>query len=150
MQLSDHFSLEELVASELAARQGIDNTPSVEVENNLRVLAAGLERVRVVLAGAPIHVNSGYRCAALNAAVGGAANSAHVRGLAADIVCPGFGSPLDVCRAIAASGVPTDQIIHEFGAWCHVAFAALGGVPRGEFLTIRHGTGYQAGLLSVA
>ena len=50
----------------------------------------------------------------------------HMRGLAADILCPQFGLPLEVCRAIVAAGIVTDQIIHEFGRWCHVAFPAPG------------------------
>lgn len=147
MNLTQHFALEELIASETAARLGIDNTLPVDLMPNLIVLARGLELVRVALADRPIHVNSGFRCAALNAAAGGAKNSMHMRGLAADIICPAFGTPLEVCRAISAAGVATDQIIHEFGKWCHVAFAAPGAKARGELLTIANAhTGYQPGL----
>jgi zinc D-Ala-D-Ala carboxypeptidase len=148
MQLSEHFSREELIASEVAVRSGIDNVPPAEeIEVNLLALAAGLELVRAVLGGKPIHVSSGFRCAALNRAVGGAANSAHMLGLAADILCPQFGSPLEVCRAIDAAGIKTDQIIHEFGHWCHVAFPAPGAPGRGELLTIASAAqGYQVGL----
>jgi zinc D-Ala-D-Ala carboxypeptidase len=151
VQLSEHFSLEELIASEVAARAGIDNAPSEPILANLRLLAEGLERVRVALGGKPIHVSSGYRCEALNRAIGGAAGSAHMDGLAADILCPQFGPPLDVCRAIVAAGVETDQIIHEFGRWCHVAFAAPPQVARGELLTIASAAhGYQRGLNAIA
>lgn len=150
MQLTDHFSLEELIASETAVRAGIDNNPPESIVANLRVLAAGLELVRAALGGRPIHLNSGFRCAALNAAVGGARNSMHMRGLAADILCPQFGSPLEVCRAIVAAKVPTDQVIHEFGKWCHVSFAAAGAKPRGELLTIASALrGYETGLNAV-
>ena len=151
MQLSEHFSLEELIASEIAARKGIDNTPSPSIIVNLRVLAAGLEQVRAALGGKPIHVSSGYRCAALNRAVGGAGKSAHMDGLAADILCPQFGPPLDVCKAIVNAGIKTDQIIHEFGHWCHVAFAAPQQVARGQLLTIASAAeGYQPGLNAIA
>lgn len=147
MQLSPHFSLEELVASETAARTGIDNTPPDALMPNLRALAEGLELVRAALGNRPIHINSGYRCEALNTRVGGAARSRHVFGLAADIICPSFGTPLQVCRAIVAAGVKPDQVIHEFGKWCHVSFAAPGAAPRGELLTIASAaTGYVAGL----
>ena len=61
MQLTDHVSLEELVASEIAARRKIDNTPDVAVVNNLRLLAQFLELARIVMGGQPIHVMSGYR-----------------------------------------------------------------------------------------
>lgn len=151
MQLTEHFSLEELIASEVAARKHIDNTPPGDLIVNLRALAEGLERVRAVLDGKPIHVNSGYRCVALNTAVGGAGNSMHMRGLAADILCPQFGPPLTVCRNIADAGIVTDQIIHEFGAWCHVAFAAPGAQARRELLTIvSSAQGYQQGLNPIA
>jgi zinc D-Ala-D-Ala carboxypeptidase len=151
MQLTEHFSLEELIASEVAARSGIDNTPPANIVSNLRVLAQGLERVRAAFGGKPIHVNSGYRCAALNAAIGGAGNSLHMQGLAADIVCPQVGEPLVVCRAIVAAGIDTDQIIHEFGRWCHVAFALPSARGRGELLTIATAAqGYQTGLNPVA
>lgn len=151
MQLTEHFSLEELIASQTAARAGIDNTPSAAIVANLRVLAQGLEHVRAALGGKPIHVSSGYRSEALNRAVGGAGKSAHMLGLAADIICPQFGSPLEVCRAIVAAGVKTDQIIHEFGHWCHVAFAAANEVARGDLLTIASAArGYEHGLNPIA
>lgn len=151
MQLSEHFSLEELVASETAARNEIDNTPSPEVVAHLKIVAAGLEKVRLVLAARPIHVNSGYRCPRLNTLIGGAPTSLHVQGLAADIVCPQFGTPLQVCKAIAMAGIQVDQVIHEFGYWCHVAFPAPGEHARVQTLTIASkATGYQGGLHAVA
>ncbi len=147
MQLSPHFSLEELIASETAVRAGIDNTPPQALMPNLRALAAGLELVRAALGNRPLHINSGYRCQALNTRVGGAANSRHPHGLAADVICPSYGTPLEVCRAIVAAGVKPDQVIHEFGKWCHVSFAAPGTVPRVELLTIASSArGYEAGL----
>ena len=69
-----HFSPEELTASEVAARAGIDNTPPAEVMRNLLRLADGLELVRVAL-GDPIHVTSGYRSSRLNQLIGGAMNA---------------------------------------------------------------------------
>ena len=56
MMLSAHFSLEQLTASEVAARAGIDNTPSAEVAHNLGRLAEGLELVRVALGEASISI----------------------------------------------------------------------------------------------
>ncbi|MFM9968474.1 MAG: D-Ala-D-Ala carboxypeptidase family metallohydrolase [Burkholderiales bacterium] len=147
MQLTDHFSLEELIASETAARKHIDNMPPVELMPNLRVLAQGLEQVRAALGGRPIHINSGYRSLALNKEIGGAEKSKHMFGLAADILCPQFGTPLDVCRAIVVAKIPVDQVIHEFGKWCHVSFAAPGEEARGELLTIASAAkGYETGL----
>lgn len=90
-----------------------------------------LEQVRGVLGSRPIIITSGYRCPELNAAVGGVSDSAHVKGLAADIICPSFGSSLAVCRAIAESDVTFDQLIHEHSAnaaWTHIAVGTRGQV----------------------
>jgi hypothetical protein len=143
MQLSPNFSLSELVYSETAEISGIDNTPPPEIVENLKRLAAGLEAVRALL-GAPLEISSGFRCAALNQAVGGSSTSQHVQGLAADFACPAFGSPLEVARAIQQSGIAFDQCILEYGRWVHLSFS---DVPRGRMLTIYdEKKGYLAGL----
>lgn len=121
MQLSDHFSLEEMAASQEATRRGIDNTPPIGIIGNLRATCQQAEAVRALL-GAPMLVSSGYRCAELNAAVGGVADSAHVQGWAMDFICPAVGTPLEVCQKIEVSGIKYDQIITE-GTWCHLSFA---------------------------
>ena len=90
MQLSSHFELNELIVSELAARRGIANDPTPEVIDNLRRLCQSvLEPLRVKL-GRPVVITSGYRCAALNSAVGGSPTSHHVLGRAADVLVPGL------------------------------------------------------------
>ncbi len=144
MQLTEHFSLEEFTASETAARLGIDNYPGTNAYENLKLLAVAMEEVRKLL-GHPIHINSAYRCPALNSAVHSRPTSAHVDGLAADFTCAAFGSPVEVCRAIAASTIQYDQIIHEFSAWTHLAIAHKGLIGRREMLTIDR-TGTRFGL----
>jgi zinc D-Ala-D-Ala carboxypeptidase len=140
MQLSGHFSLEELTASETASRIGIDNNPNDLELRNLRRLAQYLEQVRKLL-GKPIHINSGYRSVALNQKVGGQKMSAHLSGLAADLVCPSYGSPLDVCKTIRDSDILFDQIIYEFDSWCHFAVTQEELIGRRQCLTIdRNGT----------
>jgi zinc D-Ala-D-Ala carboxypeptidase len=121
MKLTTNFDLAEFTVSQTAARFGMDNNPPADVMVNLLELAGALEIVRARL-GFPIVISSGYRSPDLNKAVGGAPNSAHVLGWAADITCPGFGNPLQVARAIAQiPGFRYDQVIHEFGAWCHLS-----------------------------
>ena len=120
MNLTEHFTLEELTFSPTAERQKINNTPSLEAVAHLTTLAEGLEKVRALLGG-PIRITSGYRSPALNAAIGGAKNSAHMSGFAADFVCPLFGSPLDIVKEISTSSVNFDQCIHE-GTWVHISF----------------------------
>jgi zinc D-Ala-D-Ala carboxypeptidase len=145
--LSEHFTLEELIISQTAARQGIDNTPSADIVRNLRKLAGMLEEVRSLLSGVPILVSSGYRCPELNKAVGGAKNSAHMDGLAADITAPAFGTVMQVARKIAASDLAYDQVIHEYGAWVHIGIAKDGVEPRGQKLSIFKGTNYLNGIV---
>jgi len=83
--------------------------------------AFGMEGVRTLL-GAPIIISSGYRSPEVNKAVGGAKNSQHTKGEAVDFICPGYGSPLKICKAIAASGIKFDQLIQE-GTWVHISFS---------------------------
>lgn len=120
MQLTEHFSLEELTGSQVATRRRIDNTPAPRVIENLRRVAEVLEQVRA-LAKRPIIVSSGYRSPALNVAVGGARKSAHVNGLAADINAVGL-SARDLAKLIAASSIQFDQLIHE-GTWVHIGLS---------------------------
>ena len=121
MNISTHFSLDEFINSQTAARQGIDNTPTDAVICSLQRTALGLELVRTLL-GAPIIISSGYRSPALNKAVGGAANSQHLTGEAVDFTCPGFGTPAQVASAIKWSTIPFGQVIEEFSRWVHISF----------------------------
>lgn len=137
MNLSTHFTLEELTFSQTAAREGIDNTPPPEVVARLKHTALGLEAVRVRL-GVPLSVSSGYRCLALNRLLGSKDSSAHVQGDAADFIAPGFGSPATVVSSLKDAGIAFDQLIVEFGRWVHISFAPA---MRGELLVIdTHGT----------
>ncbi|MES2724465.1 MAG: D-Ala-D-Ala carboxypeptidase family metallohydrolase [Pseudomonadota bacterium] len=120
-KLSDHFSLEELTYSDTAVRLKLSNLPPTADLVRLTATAQAMEAVRDLL-GKPIKVSSGYRGAALNKAVGGAKSSAHCFGYAVDFRCDGFGSPYDVCMAIAGSGIVFDQLIHEYGRWTHISF----------------------------
>ena len=148
MRLSPNFTLARLIRSDTAERLGIDNHPGPDHVGNLARLAAAMEQVLSVL-GHDIAISSGYRCPALNAAVGGAPRSRHVLGLAVDFTCAGFGTPLEAARAVAASPVPFDQLIHEYGRWVHLGLAPEGSVPRRQLLTIcSSAAGYVDGLVS--
>lgn len=139
MNLTPHFSLEELTAT---AHRELDNTPPAAVVEALTDTAQHMEAVRALLGDASIHVNSGYRSAAVNKAVGGAASSAHLGGHACDFICPAFGSPLSICRMLAASRLQFDQLIEE-GTWVHISFDPK---MRRQILTKREGGGYALGL----
>lgn len=115
--LTPHFTLDELVYTD---HRQFDNTPPPEVLPNLMRLANLLEQVRVVVGAKPIIVNSGYRSAEVNAAVGSKPTSQHRKGCAADIRVPGM-TPDDVVHAILRSGIVFDQLIKEFDRWTHIS-----------------------------
>lgn len=134
MKLTDHFALEEFTLSQTATRMGLDNEPGPDALANLSRLAQLLEQVRTLLGNKPILISSGFRSRSVNRAVGGVDNSAHAHGCAADFTCPGFGTPLEVCRKIDASTLAWDQLIFE-RTWVHLAVAMPGVIPRQQVLT---------------
>ena len=136
MRLSEHFSLEELCRSQLAARHGIINKPNDIQLENLKTLAKGMELVRTKLDSLPIIVSSGFRCEALNDLLGSKRTSAHIRGLAADFTCDRYAHVGRVFDVLAESSIPFDQLIYEFNSWIHIAFPPEGEEPRRQVLVI--------------
>ena len=131
MRLSEHFTLEEMIKSQTGTRKGIDNTPGPEVVANLVDLCVNvLEKVREKW-GSPVTVNSGYRCPKLNRAIGGAKNSQHLTGQAADIEVPGIDN-LVIFEWIRYN-LEYDQLILEYykagipdSGWVHVSWKSSG------------------------
>lgn len=127
MKLTNNFTLEELTKSETALRRNLDNTPTVEVVENLQALAVNvLQPVRDHFAKG-VKVNSGYRAPEVNAAVGGSRTSDHTRGMAADIEIPGLPN-YDLAKWIEDNLAYT-QVILEFytqgvpdSGWVHVSY----------------------------
>lgn len=143
MRLTRNFSLEQLIYSETAERERIDNTPGADIVKNLRLLAKGLEQVQI-LTEFPLDISSGYRCPDLNRRVGGARTSQHTKGQAADFTCAKFGAPVDIIKAIRDSDIEFDQCILEYARWVHISFSKT---PRGKVLTIYNPKeGYLDGL----
>ena len=120
MNLTPHFTLEELTASETAERNGWDNSPNDAELANLTRLADFLEQVKVVLDGKPIMISSGLRTKKVNDAVGSKDSSQHRTGCACDFRVPGM-TPDEVVRKIMASGIAFDQLIREFDRWTHIS-----------------------------
>lgn len=144
MNLTEHFTLEELTRSDTALRKGLDNTPGAAVIANLTLLAATLEQIRTLL-GCPIWVSSGYRSLEVNASVGGSKTSAHCDGFSADFTAPEFGPPREVAQVIKNSEIPFDQLIYE-GTWVHISIDPR---LRGQVLTAHFAQGkvtYTAGI----
>jgi len=172
-RLSTNFTLGELIASSTAARLGIENSPTPEQIQKLRWLASNLEMPRALLV--PLHVDSGFRCEALERALCepaykawcvkwekdyGANNYAtswleyfvskqHPFCEAADLKSLVGLRSIDMCRRIAASDIPFDQLIHEYDSWMHLSFAYPPSVPRREILTI-NASGTKIGLVETS
>lgn len=131
---SEHFTLPELTFSQIALRQGLDNTPNAEQLANLdRLRMELLEPGRALLGDIPWHIDSGYRSLLVNTAVGGAHDSAHLEGRAADTRIQGMPLRMAFDR-LRASSLPYDQIILECDAWIHLAIARADALPRRQAL----------------
>lgn len=85
MQLTEHFSLDELTKSETAKQHGYTNTPNTDVIYNLRILCEKVLEPAREKVGKPFVITSGYRSPIVNKLVGGVANSYHLTGQAVDI-----------------------------------------------------------------
>ena len=137
-KLTPHFSLEELIRSETAARLNLNNQPSEKVVANLKWLAVKiLEPIRSKVG--PLVVTSGYRSVAVNASIGGSETSQHCEGKAADIVLPGKSAEALFKTIIKNTKVPFDQLILEFasapsGGWVHVSYDRDKAKQRGSIL----------------
>ena len=129
MKISKHLTLAELTRSESAKRLGISNMPTQEHIENLKQLAEHIfEPIREHF-GEPIYISSGYRSQKLNAAIGGAINSQHNRGMAIDIDMDGTTIKNSAIFDYAKT-LPFDQLIWEFGTkdnpdWVHISYSSL-------------------------
>ncbi|MCM1356431.1 MAG: D-Ala-D-Ala carboxypeptidase family metallohydrolase [Staphylococcus sp.] len=138
-----HFTITELCYSDTAKAKKIDNTPTPGITQNLERLTANILDPLREAWGGPIDVTSGYRCPALNKAVGGVGNSQHMTGQAADIriyardkdgkyVKDKKGNKIvdraanrKLFQKIQELGLPFDQLIDESNfSWVHVSYDA--------------------------
>lgn len=121
-----HFTIAELSASATAQCRGIDNTPTAEAVENLTLLVENvLDPLREVF-GSRILINSGYRCPALNKAVGGTTKSQHISGEAADITAGSKSANRRLFNLLRSLRLPVDQVIdeHDF-SWIHVSHSRV-------------------------
>lgn len=133
MQLSEHLSLAEVTRSETAKRKGVSNQPTEAHIANFKLLAENIfEPIRNHFEK-PIFISSGYRSAALNKAIGGAASSQHCTGEAIDIDMDGHagGVTNKMVFDYIKDNLNFDQLIWEFGTdanpdWVHVSYESTG------------------------
>jgi hypothetical protein len=110
-----YFTFTELTQSDRAKQAGIDNNPAPDsvVWANLEALVNNVLDPLRTMWGKPITVNSGYRSAALNKLIGGAKNSAHLTGEAADITAGSHDANNRLWELALEMELPFDQIIDE-------------------------------------
>lgn len=148
MNLSEHFTLRELVKSQTAARMGIDNIPdSFALAYLDRLCRDILEPVREHY-GVAFSPSSGYRSPELCEAIGSSRKSQHAKGQAADFEVPGIDN-LALAEWVKEN-LKFDQLILECympgnpnSGWVHCSIA---DTLRGETLTYTKGVGYSKGL----
>lgn len=113
-----YFSFAEMITTDT----GLKNIPNWEQIQNLQTLITKILDPLREAVGMPITVTSGYRSPALNGAVGGAKNSQHLRGEAADITCGSKEKNKLLYQKIQELGLPYDQLIDEKDyKWIHVS-----------------------------
>ena len=129
MKLSTNFTLDEFIKSETAIRQGLDNTPSKEVIDNLINLVTNVLQPLRTLVGL-ISITSGYRSPEVNASVGGSKTSDHCFGMAADIEM--FGIDNKNLAVYIKDKYKYTQLILEYyedgkpsSGWVHVSYNPL-------------------------
>ncbi len=127
MQLTPHFTLEELTRSTVAEQRGIDNTPPQYAVENLQALCRNVLEPARLRFGSPIIISSGYRCAELNKAVGGKPTSQHQYGEAADLQVRGVTNLRRLYDIL--DNLSHDQLLYENNGktqWIHVSFRQVG------------------------
>lgn len=143
--MTPHFSLSEFTASDTAARLGIDNDLPDELRENALKTLEMMERIRYHI-DAPITITSGYRCEALNRAIGSKPGSDHTLAFAVDFKAPKAGTPFQIAASLAPvfKIIGIGQLILEFGTWVHVSLARPDKVIN-RIITIDK-TGVRAGI----
>lgn len=138
MNLTMHFTLEEMIHSDYAEKHDISNSPSQIIIDNLMMLCVLiLEPLRTTL-NRPIFINSGYRCKELNKAVGGVPDSHHLQGLAADI---SFSSEQELKKMLFTlkDNTHLDLALVErskSSKWLHVQLPLRGRPPRHRITSV--------------
>ncbi len=160
--MTEHFSIAEFVASDIAKARGINNAIPADLVPQAKATLVMMERIRAELCridgrDVPIHISSGYRCPALNWAVrkpsagtGTDPTGDHPRAAAVDWRAPVFGSPLQICRVLAplVGVLGIGQLIFE-KTWVHVSTR----VPDKTFnrvITKLADGGFAVGIVGVA
>ena len=127
IKISEPISYKEATRSATALRLGIDNMPNQYELQNMEMVAKHVFEPLRKAVGAPIKINSFYRCEELNKAIGGSTKSQHCQGRAIDIDDV-YGSVSNAFMYYyIKDNLDFDQLIWEFGTdhnpdWVHVSY----------------------------
>lgn len=123
MNLTQNFTLEELIKSDVANKYKIDNSPDEKMIKNLKSLCENVLQPIRDRYNKPITVTSGYRCDKLNKKVGGVKTSQHLNGEAADLICDDKKSLFLLIQDMIKKGeIKVGQLINENNfSWIHVS-----------------------------
>lgn len=115
-----NFTMSELIHSDIATQNNINNMPDIKALNNLlELIFYCLQPIRDLIKK-PMIITSGYRCGELNNKIG-VKNSQHTKGQAADFIIKGK-TPKEIIEIIKNSNIEYDQLINEYDKWVHISF----------------------------
>ena len=129
MKISDNITYAEAIHSQTAKRRGIDNTPTAKQVEVMKLTAEKIFEPLRKFVGGPIKVNSFFRSAELNKAIGGSKTSHHCKGQAIDIDDV-FGHKTNAeMYNWVKENLNFDQMIWEFGTdmnpnWVHISYVS--------------------------
>ena len=116
-----NFKISELIHSDIAIQNNINNMPDINALDNLLELTFYcLQPIRDLIKK-PMIITSGFRNQQINFLAGGALNSQHKEGKAADFVINGM-TPKQIIEIIKKSDIEYDQLINEYDKWVHISF----------------------------
>lgn len=116
-----NFKISELIHSDIAIQNNINNMPDINsLDNMLELIFHCLQPIRNLIKK-PMIITSGFRNQQINFLAGGAINSQHKEGKAADFIIKGM-TPKEIIEIIKKSDIEYDQLICEFDKWVHISF----------------------------
>lgn len=116
-----NFKMSELIYSETAIKNNINNMPDINsLDNMLNLIYYCLQPARELL-NAPMTITSGFRNPLVNRLVGGVNSSQHLYGQAADFIIKGM-TPNQIISIIKTSKIEFDQLINEYDKWVHISY----------------------------